>query len=157
MQIIILRGIPGSGKTTWRTQRAPMSPYASADAFFETKLDNGDVDYNFDPTLIGQAHAFCLREYTDYLMGDAVDAKDTDRLVVDNTNINVYEIAPYMALGQAYGHDVEIITFLCEPFQAANRNVHGVPSGVVYRMSLALESETLRFPHHWPHKIWRNA
>jgi len=156
MQIIILRGIPGSGKSTWRTQRAPKSPFCSADVFFETKQDNGDVDYNFDPSKIGEAHAWCFREYVDYIM-DYSDQDPAHRLIVDNTNINVYEVAPYVALGQAYEHDVEIITMVCDPFQAAERNVHGVPPGNVYRMHLAMEAATLKFPPWWPHKIWRNA
>jgi len=69
---------------------------------------------------------------------------------VDNTGINVVDIAPYCALALAYGHDLKIITLLCDPEVAAARNVHGVPPASVKRMARLLASETWLIPSRWP-------
>ena len=59
--------------------------------------------------------------------------------MVDNTNISRVEMAPYVQVAAALGYEVEVVRVRCDPRVAAQRNVHGVPSGTVYRMYRDME------------------
>lgn len=154
--IIIMRGIPGSGKT-YNTKRnfvnVPRTIHLSTDMFFE-----GPGGYEFDPRRIGEAHAWCTREFLKHLSEiDEARARagaETDefRLVVDNTNIHAWEIAPYAQAGIAYGHGVRVITHWCDPTIAARRNTHGVPFQVIVTMHANLLAETPKLPPWWNHE-----
>lgn len=93
MKVIMMSGVPGSGKSTLVARRWPGAVVFSADAYFMV-----DGEYRFDPSRIGEAHCGCLRSFTETLQ-----VADVEVLVVDNTNLSVSEIAPYAALAQAYG------------------------------------------------------
>ncbi len=127
MKVIIMRGIPGSGKSTIASQLGH-EMYCSADDYFI----NNDGVYNFNPIEIGEAHKSCMRKF---LAGMNVRAKIT----VDNTNVELWEISPYIAICQAYDVDYEIITVRCDPEIASKRNVHGVPEKTILRMAERLE------------------
>jgi hypothetical protein len=68
---------------------------------------------------------------------------DYATVVVDNTNIRVWEIAPYMLGAAAYKFDVEIIELQCDFETAYNRNTHGVPEGTMREMNWYLQNEKL--------------
>lgn len=143
-KVIIVSGISGSGKSTVvKSLISETSVVCSADHFFMV----GDR-YNFDPKLLGQAHAHCLRKFTDQLI-ELYDHSyvGVDVIVVDNTNLTAIEMAPYVALAMAYGASVEIITMVCSPELAAKRNTHGVPFPSVQRMYATLQQR--QFPPHW--------
>lgn len=127
MSVLVLQGVSGSGKSTyakWREKQrheaAEFCTIVSADEFFMK-----DGVYQFDATKLPQAHAQCLRRFVEIV------SRSTDRetlLIVDNTNTSVAEIAPYMALAAAYGHEAVILRFDVDPRKAAARNTHGVPA-----------------------------
>jgi hypothetical protein len=77
-------------------------------------------------------------------------------VIVDNTNTTIMEVSPYVAVGQAYGHDVEIITVEADVEIAAARNVHGVPANAVRQMARRLEESAQQFPPWWKHRVVRN-
>lgn len=124
--IHILRGIPGSGKThaiNNTIKPSGMTVICSADHYFEDSEGN----YNFNPALLNEAHGACLKRY--------VQALDTDcDIIVDNTNIRLWEVAPYVSLANAFEKDYEIIEIVCEPSKAAKRNTHGVPEAKILEM-----------------------
>lgn len=120
MKVIILSGIPGAGKTSYIKTIPGCVDTVSADSFFV----GVDGVYRFDPAKLPTAHARCLRKFTGIVTGHF--ASSVDCLVVDNTNTTVAEIAPYYALAEAFGHEVEIVTIHCAPAIGAKRNVHGV-------------------------------
>ena len=143
-QVLILRGLPGSGKTSFIAQHLPEVPATnifSADSFF---LDAWGR-YCFDVTKLKEAHAQCLRKYTAALLFGG------DFLVVDNTNTRGVEVAPYYALGEAMGFQVTLITFPWgdDPEVYARRNVHGVLEGTIGAMQTTLRNEKL--PPWWRH------
>ena len=138
MNVIILQGIPGSGKSSYVSYLKDVaSSYTSrevvvcsADHYFMR-----DGEYNFNPAFLGEAHAACMRRFIETVQqgGDVT-------VIVDNTNITEIEIAPYYAVARAYSAKVEIVTFACDPFVAARRNEHGVPYEACCRMNDILQS-----------------
>jgi predicted kinase len=146
-EVIITSGIPGAGKSTWiRCNTDPyMTEVFSADGFF---IDRMGV-YRFDPSRLAQAHARCLRDFTERLI--QLSSADTEicpvTLVVDNTNITPWEIAPYYSLASAWEVPVRIIRILADPLRAHRRNVHGVLPEKVLEMAERLASCSL--PSFW--------
>jgi predicted kinase len=129
MKITILRGIPGSGKSSLIPKEDGKSRIVvSADNYFIQP----DGTYLFDATKLAEAHNGCLREYVAVVTNPD---GHPDELVVDNTNISIEEVGRYYALGLAYGHQVRVVTLLCDPEVAAERNVHGVQYPTCHRMN----------------------
>lgn len=146
---MIMRGLPGSGKSTWVRNQLTKPEFkrwmhVSADDYFIV----GNT-YRYDPKKIGEAHAQCLRRFVAELYPLRPEAPEG--IFVDNTNTTAVEIAPYYALALTYGADVKIIRINC-PFEvAAPRNVHGVPTSTIWRMYQNILSE--RLPPHWVEEI----
>lgn len=142
-KVTILRGVSGSGKSTYAATNYPGALVVSADSFFAF------VDgYKFDPTKLSEAHGLCLRGF--------VDAAQRGRnVVVDNTNITVEEIAPYYAIAEAYGREVEIVTFDVPISIAHARNIHNVPLAKVEGQHFRLWKAIL--PPRWNHRVVRNS
>lgn len=151
MTVRIYRGITGAGKSHWANHwirtgyQGPASSLRtlSADHFW---VDSKTKEYRFDPTRIGEAHAWCFRCYLDALREAFYRC-----LVVDNTNLHAWELAPYVQAANAYGVAHQIVTVWCDPAVAVRRNVHGVPAKVVFAMHQTLVSE--RLPGHWNHEV----
>ena len=134
--VIVMMGVSGSGKSTYLRENHPCYEVCSADHYFTDE----EGQYVFDPRLLPEAHAACLRGFVDCLR------MSTPRVAVDNTNCNLEDVAPYIRLAQAYGYDVRVVHMDVDPGQAAARNVHGVPLYGVLRQDDRLY-RTLR---HWP-------
>lgn len=103
-KVIILRGISCSGKTTLARQLRSVHEGAvhifSADDYF---LDDSG-HYNFRASQLSEAHSLCL-----YRFLNAVRSSDpTDLIIVDNTNLQVFEVAPYYAGAEALNRDAEV-------------------------------------------------
>jgi predicted kinase len=137
--VIIVSGIPGSGKSTFVRGYCPNGEVFTADAF-----PGLYVDGELQPALIGPAHQWCLRNFTQRLVSGA------PLLVVDNTNTTAVEIAPYAALAQAYGAELEILTIECDVETGLTRNTHGAPREVVETLAKQLAEREL--PPWWPER-----
>ena len=134
----VLQGVPGSGKSTYAQQLVAKNPpcsvvVVSADDYFVK-----DGVYVFDPTKIGEAHATALRAFVMLIEQGRMAGALT--VVVDNTNIRLWEMSPYVALAKAYGWPVEFDTFKVDPLLAHARNTHGVPLPVIQRMAAEMEN-----------------
>ena len=85
MQVKIMRGCSGSGKSTYIKNHFPDAYVCSADDFWLDK----DGNYKFDLSKHGQSHAWCLRKFIDYLekmRQDPYLLNPSSCIVVDNTN-----------------------------------------------------------------------
>lgn len=137
-KVVIMRGLPGSGKSTYcRTRWHDLTPWkyaklshptvsVSADHFFEF----GD-EYHFDPTKLGDAHATATCQLIDAL------TNGTSTVVVDNTHVCHWEWKVAQQLAETFGYDVEIVSLFdggLTDEELASRNSHGVPLVTIQSM-----------------------
>ncbi len=117
MKLYIIRGLPGTGKSTLAADLNCC--ICEADNYFLT-----DEGYNFDPTKLGEAHQQCF-ELCKMLMETG-----TSRIAVSNTSSRHWEYAPYLALAMEMGYQVVEITLTGEIFN----NTHNVPNDTIEAM-----------------------
>lgn len=157
-KVVILRGLPGAGKSTYRKTvlEKLKTGFHALGEIFDCSADHFFMvggEYKFNPMQLGEAHASCLRSFTQRLLAQ----RPNDLIVVDNTNLSVAEFAPYAALALAYKAELEIVTIECGWQTAAGRNVHGVPMNSYSRMEKALAKGTQDMPAYWPHTVVKQA
>lgn len=155
-KVLILSGVPGSGKSTLRNkvlERYPVreAGYVNTDQFFERAVqdltkpsDRWEVEFKFDGSKLPEAHGWCMRKF---VAAATTSCSGTDLIIVDNTNTTVAEIAPYAAVGQAFMWDVAVFTVSCMADVAHARNVHGLGLETVKRMAENIGSRQL--PPWW--------
>ena len=110
MKVTILRGISGSGKTTWAKTHASNATIVSTDDFYVI-----DGVYTYDASKIEENHRKAFRLFIDSL------SAGKEWIVVDNTNVNAWEYSPYVLAAGAYGYDAEILTLECSADVALSR------------------------------------
>jgi predicted kinase len=120
-----MSGIPGSGKNFYIEQNFKDAYICSADDF--CMIDGKHV---FNKNKLGENHNKCLKKFI-----DGINA-NLPLIVVNNTNIKTFEIAPYYRTAEAFGYEVEIIRLICDVEVAIARGLHGVPPEQVRQMSL---------------------
>lgn len=120
--LTIVRGLPGSGKSTHAKVVQATSEntcvHVEADMFFE----DPDGGYRYDPTKVTEAHEWCLS-----VARDAVEAGFD--VVVSNTFTRVWEMQPYIDLAEA--NHVLLDVVVCT---GTYENTHGVPAAAVEAM-----------------------
>lgn len=122
-KLILIRGIPGSGKTTFAKKLMqsdsfmPHLQHFEADMWFD-RYNGG----KFDPKKLKKAHEWCQKQTKDHLnMGFNV--------IVSNTFIKRWEVEKYHEIAEECGCFVEEMTMTGE-----YQNVHGVPDSKVQSM-----------------------
>jgi predicted kinase len=124
-ELILLRGLPGSGKSTFAKLLSGNN--YEADKYFERGLDNV---YEFNPSKLKNAHEWCR----DLVFMDMV--KNEPRIVVSNTFTQEWEMDAYYELAKQYGYRVHSIIM-------ENRhdgvNEHGVPEDKLEQMKNRFE------------------
>jgi tRNA uridine 5-carbamoylmethylation protein Kti12 len=111
--LIIIRGLPGSGKTTFAKKLANTlnASHFEADMYFTDDKGN----YNFDSAKIKDAHEWCFKSVQDALESNKV-------VIVSNTFTQKWEYAKYLTYCAAFNHEYHIVTML-NFFD----NIHNVP------------------------------
>lgn len=134
-KVIILRGISGSGKT-WHARhfrqlaidKGLQAIIISTDDFW---MVNGE--YQFDVTRLGDTHADSCKRFI-----QACD-DNFDLIIVDNTNIKVWELAPYRLIAFAYKYEVKFYRIECTKQVAIKRCTHSVPAAAIHRQQAHME------------------
>lgn len=67
-------------------------------------------------------------------------------IVVDNTNTDPVEIAPYYKMAEYHDYEAEVITILVPIEVCVQRQTHGVPFSTLVRMAMNMEK---RLPGFW--------
>jgi predicted kinase len=118
--LFLVRGLPGSGKTSFAT--AIWNDYAvcEADKFFYDKEGN----YNFDPTKLKEAHAWCKNEVESKMIEHQNNQQYYPEIAVSNTFTQEWEMEDYFKLAEKYGY--KVVSLIIEN-RHGGQNVHGVP------------------------------
>lgn len=124
--LILLRGLPGSGKTTLANiilQQPNNNPQEvlSADDFFEDK----EGEYNFDASKLKEAHNYCQFRCSERMR------QQKSRIVVANTFTQEWEMDEYFKMAERYNYRVH--TVIVEN-RHGNENIHGVPKDKLQQM-----------------------
>jgi len=122
-KLFIVRGLPGSGKSTFALQLANDCDFlvCEADKYF---VDKTTGVYNFDASKLKEAHKYCFDLVETYMKDSLINEQFYKTIVVSNTFTQEWEIIPYIELAKKY--DYQFTSIICE-----NRhngvNLHGVP------------------------------
>jgi len=139
-RLVIMIGVPGSGKSFEAKQLAQECEWSdgmiavicSADHYFERY-----GAYQFDASKLSLAHTFCQGKCLGALEAQA------DLVIIDNTNVQKRDRAPYIAMAKKYGYEVEerIVGEVDEESLTlyAGRNQHGVGIDIIRRFASRLE------------------
>ncbi len=127
-RLVIMRGLPGSGKTTL-AQKITNNygvVYSSDDYFME------DGEYKFQAKKLKDAHLW-NQQRTKGAM-----EKEESLIVVDNCNVRKWESKPYVKLANEHGYTVEFME-VDTPWnrdleELIKHNTHGVPKKFIKRM-----------------------
>lgn len=131
MKLFIIRGIPGSGKSTYVEEvlhpKFSNLVHIEADMYFYNK----DGEYEFDPSKLSEAHEWCYETAKHELLGlEHPDMPSRKRNVaVANTFTQKWEMEKYLELATYEGVEVKVI-------RLENRfeNIHGVPEEAIKKM-----------------------
>lgn len=126
MKLYVMRGLPGSGKSH-AAEQLPAGVVASADHHMVDRQGG----YRYDPSKLGAAHAACRARLL------AALAAECQVVVLDNTNIQIWEYQWALDAAALSGHVVTIVELYdggLTDAELARRNSHGVPVASITRM-----------------------
>ena len=118
-ELIIVRGIPGCGKSTFA--RLLGNAICTADDFHMK-----DGEYCWTPENVGKAHFWCQEKARNYMM---------DRItpvIIANTSTTEKEFKPYVEMAKEYGY--RVFSIIVEN-RHGGVNDHGVPEETIEKMT----------------------
>ena len=134
--LILVRGVPGSGKTTIADM---LSWYEKAILFCTDDLFMVDGEYKFCPSKLSEYHAVTVDRVLNAMIGaigDHENAYSYDTIIVHNTFTQKWEMDPYLELAKKY--DWKVHTIIVEN-RHESKSVHGVPEEAINRMKERFE------------------
>nr|CAD7419229.1 unnamed protein product [Timema poppensis] len=133
--MVLMRGLPGSGKSHLAkllVKRTVGGDYRNFVFSTDDYFYQSSGKYIFDPSKLPDAHDWNHGRVEFKLRGGVTP------VVVDNTNLQAWEMHPYAKLAIKYGYVLEVL----EPYtpwrfrekELAERNIHGVPQQKIRAM-----------------------
>ena len=120
--LILLRGLPGAGKSTFA--KMICNQHVEADMYFMQ-----DGEYKFDATKLKQAHKWCQDKTESWM-------QKRYNVVVSNTFTQEWEMDAYYELAKKYGYQVHS---LIVENRHGGINQHGVPEETLEKMKKRFE------------------
>ncbi|KAM9286716.1 NEDD4-binding protein 2 isoform 1-T2 [Cariama cristata] len=128
--LVLLRGAPGSGKSYLARTLLEDNPggiILSTDDYF---YKHGQ--YHYDPDCLGEAHDWNRKRAK-----EAFEMRISP-IIIDNTNIEAWEMKPYVILAQQFKYKVMFrepdTWWKFKPKELEKRNIHGVSKEKIRRM-----------------------
>lgn len=128
--LILLRGLPGSGKSTFANLMWDTYAICEADKFFYDKEGN----YNFDATKLSDAHKWCRDEVETRMKDNEVNPQYYPEIVVSNTSTMENELKPYYNLAKQYNYMVFSLIVENRHGESEKTNIHNVPKETIEKM-----------------------
>ena len=122
-QLILLRGLPGSGKSTFAKSLGGI--HIEADQYF---MDNGV--YKFDASQIKNAHNYCQSQTRAWMSHNGEQIK-TDKIIVSNTFTMEWEMDAYFEMAEEFGY--QVFSLIVEN-RHEGVNVHDCPEDKIEQM-----------------------
>lgn len=119
MKLVIIRGLPGSGKTTIAHLEYREAVRYEADQYFEDDRGN----YNYDPKDQAMAHFNCQMNVWSAMLFKF------PLITVSNTFTRHSEYAVYLSMARLHGYEVEI-----RVARGSWDSIHKIPADVIERM-----------------------
>jgi len=153
MNLVIIRGIPGSGKSTFANLVAQaLEPHAKSDSCICTTDDydglysypgDGEVVFHGGEKIDGGLPMIVLAHQ--WNQGRARDAMEHGvSVVVPNTNCQRWEFQPYLDMADEFGYRVTVVSLFdggLTDDELFYRNAHGVPVDGIARMRQGYEHD----------------
>jgi predicted kinase len=129
--LILLRGVPGSGKTTLgeiilNCPQPSGTKVLSADDFFIDQEGN----YNFDPSKLKEAHNLCQQKCAENMRNGIY------KIVVANTFTQEWEMETYFKMAERYSYRVHSVIV---ENRHGSQNIHDVPDEKILQMKNRFE------------------
>ncbi|XP_064097924.1 LOW QUALITY PROTEIN: uncharacterized protein LOC135209176 [Macrobrachium nipponense] len=127
--VVLMRGLPGSGKSSLaREIKGCSGVVLSTDDYFIDKKGR----YVYEPSKISEAHSWNKNRARKMLR------EMKSPIVIDNTNLQGWEMKPYVQLALQHGYEIDILEpdtpwkFVVK--ELARKNNHGVPKEKIREM-----------------------
>jgi len=117
--LVILRGLPGSGKSSFAKLFFP-APICCADDYF---MKNGKYEWKAEE--IGKAHLWCQARCRSLMETSA------EKIIVANTSVAARDLRPYTDLAEKYGY--RVYSVIVEN-RISTKNIHNVPEETIEKM-----------------------
>jgi NEDD4-binding protein 2 len=145
--LVLMQGIPGSGKSTVARMLArEYNPnrenliYSTDEFWYEVPVDeiDGVPLYNYDPARRAEAHRWNQQRVVQAMQ------QGIAYIIVDNTNIQRWQVQPYLALAQIFDYEVQVVRVQVPVEVAIERNAarsadRQVPEEVIRQMADEME------------------
>ncbi len=116
-KLILIRGLPGAGKSTLAKRRYVPQGYIHNEADMWFVRDDGQ--YNFRPEAVKDAHEWCQNATRNALLAGR-------NVVVSNTFTQIWEMQPYLEMPADSVHVIKC--------SGTYGSVHGVPEHAIRKM-----------------------
>ena len=120
--LILVRGLPGAGKSTFAKTLGGI--HIEADHYFMK-----DGEYKFDASKLKQAHEYCRISAEGWMM-------EGYNIVVSNTFTTSKEMQPYYELAEKYGY--QVCSLIVEN-RHGSTSIHSVPDDTLDKMEKRFE------------------
>ena len=122
-QLILLRGLPGSGKSTFAKSLGGI--HIEADQYFMVK-----DEYKFDASQLKNAHNYCQSQTRAWMSHNGEQIK-TDKIIVSNTFTQEWEMEAYFEMAKEFGY--QVVCLIVENRHGSS-SIHSVPEEKIKQM-----------------------